>query len=84
MARQGRVLAYEVMNVNNAIRNLIREAQPQQIYSVIQTGRAESMVTMNDSLKALCAAGTHRRGDRSESFAPVEGTVRLLETQVRQ
>ncbi len=48
-----RVLAYELMNVNNAIRNLIREAQLQQIYSVIQTSRAENMVTMNDSLRAL-------------------------------
>lgn len=48
-----RVMACEVMNVNLAIRNLIREMQIQQIYSVIQTGRVESMVTMNDSLKAL-------------------------------
>jgi twitching motility protein PilT len=52
-----RVLACEVMNVNNAIRNLIREMQVQQIYSVIQTGRADAMVTMNDSLRSLCAAG---------------------------
>ena len=52
-----RVLACEVMNVNNAIRNLIREKQMQQIYSVIQTGRAEGMVTMNDSLRELFRAG---------------------------
>jgi twitching motility protein PilT len=38
-----RVLACEVMNVNNAIRNLIRERQLQQVYSVIQTGRGEGM-----------------------------------------
>lgn len=49
-----RVLAYEVMNVNNAIRNLIREMQIQQIYSVLQTGRAEGMITMNDCLRQLC------------------------------
>lgn len=49
-----RVLAYEVMNVNNAIRNLIREMQIQQIYSVLQTGRAEGMITMNDCLWQLC------------------------------
>lgn len=52
-----RVLACEVMNVNQAIRNLIREMQVQQLYSVIQTGRAEGMVTMNESLKALYEAG---------------------------
>ena len=42
------------MNVNNAIRNMIREMQIQQIYSVIQTGRSEGMLTMNDSLQLLC------------------------------
>lgn len=48
-----RVLACEVMNVNNAIRNLIREMQIQQIYSVIETGASEGMMTMNDSLARL-------------------------------
>jgi twitching motility protein PilT len=59
IARDGnrRVLACEVLNVNNAIRNLIREAQVQQIYSVIETGRSEGMTTMNASLKRLCDAG---------------------------
>ncbi len=52
-----RVLAYELMNVNNAIRNMIRERQLQQVYSVIQTGKAEGMVTMNDSLKRLVGQG---------------------------
>lgn len=52
-----RVLACEVMNVNNAIRNLIREHQLQQIYSVIQTGKSEGMISMNESLKQLVAEG---------------------------
>jgi twitching motility protein PilT len=52
-----RVLACEVMNVNNAIRNLIRERQLQQVYSVIQTGHAEGMMTMNESLKRLVVEG---------------------------
>ena len=52
-----RVLACEVMRVNNAIANLIRERQLQQIYSVIQTGRAEGMVTLNDSLRRLVGDG---------------------------
>jgi twitching motility protein PilT len=55
--RARRVLACEVMNVNNAIRNLIREMQVQQVYSVVQTGRSEGMITMNDSLKNLCDRG---------------------------
>jgi twitching motility protein PilT len=55
--RNRRVLACEVMNVNNAIRNLIREEEIQQIYSVIQTGRSEGMCTMNDSLQHLVQLG---------------------------
>jgi len=52
-----RVPACEVLNVNHAIRNLIREQQVQQIYSVIQTGKSEGMTTMNDSLRELCTCG---------------------------
>ena len=52
-----RVLACEVLHVNNAIGNLIRERQLQQVYSVIQTGKAEGMVTMNESLRRLVAEG---------------------------
>jgi len=44
------LMASEILTVNNAIRNLIREGELQQIYSVIQTGRAQGMQTMNDSL----------------------------------
>ena len=71
----GRVLAYEVMNVNNAIRNLMREMQVQQIYSVIQTGRNDHMVTMNESLKRLCGEGlidvsvAYRKSPRPKEFA---------------
>ncbi len=49
-----RVLATEVMHVNNAMRTLIREGQSQQIYSVLETGRSTGMMTMNDSLLELC------------------------------
>lgn len=48
-----RVMACEIMHVNQAIRNLIREMQVQQLYSAVQTGRSEGMVTMNESLKTL-------------------------------
>lgn len=53
-----RVLACETLRVNNAIRNLIRERQLQQVYSVIQTGKAEGMITMNESLRQLVAEGS--------------------------
>ena len=52
-----RVLACEVLHVNGAVRNLIREGEVQQIYSVLQTGRTEGMLTMNASLLQLCQLG---------------------------
>jgi len=52
-----RVLAYEVLHMNNAIGNMIRERQLQQVYSVIQTGKSEGMITMNESLRRLVAEG---------------------------
>ena len=51
--RQRRVLAYEVLGVTHAVRNLIRERQIQQIYSVVETSRTEGMVTMNETLRLL-------------------------------
>ncbi|MCM8783988.1 MAG: type IV pilus twitching motility protein PilT [Candidatus Omnitrophica bacterium] len=50
---KGRVLAVEVMKVNSAVSNLIRENQLHQVYSVIQTGKSEGMLTMNQSLLEL-------------------------------
>jgi twitching motility protein PilT len=52
-----RVLAYEVLIAGTAIRNLIRERQLQQIYSAIQTGRDEGMITLNESLCKLVKSG---------------------------
>ena len=78
------MLACEVLNVNGAVRNLIREMEIQQIYSVIQTGRAEGMVTMNDSLKALCDAGAvDAQTALSRSPWPKE-LARLLQIHARQ
>ncbi len=79
-----RVLAYEVMTVNNAIRNQIREMHIQQIYSVIETGASEGMVTMNDSLARLFHEGliTEEKALR-RSPRPKE-LVRLLNARSRR
>ena len=50
---RGRVLAAEVLVSTPAIRSLIREDKTHQIYSCMQTGAREGMVTMNASLYAL-------------------------------
>ena len=49
------VLAVEVMNVNSAIRHLIRENNLHQLYTAIQTGSKDGMVTLNGSLARLIA-----------------------------
>ncbi len=50
---KGRVLATETMIVTSAIRNLIREGKPQEIYSHLQMGTRSGMKTMNRSLYEL-------------------------------
>ena len=49
----GRVAALEVLLVNSAVSNLIREGKTFQIPSIMQTGRGLGMVTMTDSLLQL-------------------------------
>ena len=53
----GRVAAHEVMVGTPAVRNLIRENQLPQVYSMIQTGARFGMQTTEDSLHDLVAAG---------------------------
>lgn len=52
-AGRGRVLACEVMMVNNAVRNLIREGKTPQIANVIATSAAEGSMLMDNALIKL-------------------------------
>ncbi|MFN3565901.1 MAG: twitching motility protein PilT, partial [Burkholderiaceae bacterium] len=49
----GRVAAHEIMVGSNAVRNLIRENQLAQIYSMIQTGSQFGMQTLDQCLMDL-------------------------------
>ena len=51
--RSRRVLAYELLVANGAVRNLIRENQLFQLENTIQTGRKEGMVLMDNCLYDL-------------------------------
>lgn len=53
----GRVAAHEIMVGSNAVRNLIRENQLAQIYSMIQTGSRYGMQTLEDSVNDLLESG---------------------------
>jgi twitching motility protein PilT len=50
----GRVLCSELLLVNAAVRNLIREQKIEQVYLAMQTGGKTGMQTMNQSLYSLC------------------------------
>lgn len=52
----GRVAAFEIMIVNHAIRNLIRENKITQINSLIQTGEQYGMCTLDQFLYQLLLA----------------------------
>ncbi len=49
----GRVPAMEILLANGAVSNLIREGKTFQLPSVMQTGRAQGMLTLNDALLDL-------------------------------
>jgi twitching motility protein PilT len=51
--RTRRVLAYELLVANGAVRNLIRENQLHQMENTLQTGRKEGMVLMDNCLHEL-------------------------------
>ncbi len=53
----GRVLACEVLVANPAVRNLIRDNKAFQLHTVMQTGQALGMITMEKSMKAFLDQG---------------------------
>jgi twitching motility protein PilT len=50
---QGRVAALEVLLPDDAVRNLIRQAKIEQVYSIMQTNTARGMQTMEQALADL-------------------------------
>ena len=69
----GRAVATEVLVPTPAVRNLIRESKTHQIYSVLQTGGAQGMQTMDASLAQLVRAGkVNRQLAESRAHAPEE------------
>lgn len=59
----GRVAAHEIMIATSAIKNLIREDKVAQMYSSIQTGAAQGMQTLDQSLQNLLNLGLISRVD---------------------
>jgi twitching motility protein PilT len=53
----GLVPAFEIMHLNNAIRNMIRESKIHQLDAMIASSGAEGMITMDNSLLDLVKQG---------------------------
>jgi twitching motility protein PilT len=53
----GQVVALEILMATTAVRNLIRENKVFQIPTMMETGRAHGMRTLDDALLELAAAG---------------------------
>jgi twitching motility protein PilT len=54
---KGRVAALEILLPDDAVRNLIRQAKVEQIYSVMQTNTGRGMQTLEQALVELVARG---------------------------
>ncbi len=48
-----RVAAFEVLHINSAVRNLIREGKSHQLITYMQTYRKQGMITMDDAIMDL-------------------------------
>ncbi|MEM7618746.1 MAG: type IV pilus twitching motility protein PilT [Pseudomonadota bacterium] len=65
----GRVGAFEILVGTNAVRNLIRENQVPQIYSMMQTGMRYGMTTMAESINNLLVAGVISAEEAKDAMA---------------
>lgn len=66
--KKGRIGAFEIMNVNNAIANMIRKGTVHQINSVIETSSKEGMQTMKKAVTDLYQAGLISEEDAMENI----------------
>ncbi len=76
----GRTVAAEVLVPTPGVRNLIREGKIHQIYSLIQTGGAHGMQTMDASLASLVRKGTITMATALERSSQPEELRRLVES----
>lgn len=78
---KGRAVATEVLVTTSAISNLIREGKTYQIVSMMQSGRAQGMHTMDQHLAELVSAGTITYEAAIEKAHDVDGLERLTQRQ---
>jgi twitching motility protein PilT len=79
----GRVAACEVLSITPAVRNLIREGKTHQIHSVLQTGGATGMQSMDAALAQLVRGGKITRELAEQRSSTPEELRRLMAGGVR-
>ena len=74
----GRIMAMELMPVNSAIRNIIREGKTHQIPNIIQAGASIGMLAMDMSLRNLYLQGMITFEDAISKAASPDEFTRLV------
>ncbi len=74
----GRVVAAEIMVANPAVRSLIRDGKSHQLDTVIQTGAAQGMQTMDRTLVKMVQAGTITYEDAKDYAVDLAEFERLM------
>lgn len=77
---KGRVVATELMTVNTAIRNMIRDMKSHQIYNAMQASGKEGMLLMDMSLSELVKQGKITRESAYEKCHNREELTRYLQS----
>ena len=74
----GQVPAFEIMHTNSAVRSLIREGRTHQLLATMAASGGEGMVTLDQSLLALCREGLISRKTALDSAENPEQMERRL------
>jgi twitching motility protein PilT len=74
----GRVAAAEILVVNPAVRNVIREGKSNQLDIIIQTGSESGMQTMDSTLVSLIHSGTITYDEARNYAVDIEELDRLM------
>jgi twitching motility protein PilT len=75
---KGRIPAIEILVVNAAMRNLVRECKTHQIYSLMDTGGEQGMQTMDKALAHLCRRGQVSREEAALRAVDLDNFNRWL------
>ena len=81
--KKGRVMAQEVLVVNGAVANLIREGKTAQMYSTIQTGSQYGMQTLESALADLYHRGLITAQDAISKSSRPDELKRMIGSQAK-